>query len=129
MSLTVSPSLLSKAQKGDVPLDDFLACIKGSLPYPWEIIASLSERLEQTDADHVDSDVQPPSEQARAQLLRLLASDSMRNSLERHYGMKIAFRNCGHVALFKKDRLGAEYEEFISPRSQILNQRPELVDC
>lgn len=129
MSLTVSPSLLSKAKAGDVPIDDFLACIKGSLPYAWELIASLSERLERTEAAHVENLVPPPNEQARAQLLRALASDSMRTSLERHHDVKIAFRNCHSVALFKKDRLGAEYEEFISPKSQILNQRPELVDC
>jgi hypothetical protein len=28
-----------------------------------------------------------------------------------------------------KDQLDQTYEAFISPRSQILNQKPELVDC
>jgi hypothetical protein len=73
--------------------------------------------------------VPPPSEHTRGQLLRVLASDAMRDALENHFGVKLAFQNCHRVALFRHNELGQTYEEFISPRSQILNQKPELVDC
>jgi hypothetical protein len=57
-----------------------------------------------------------------------MASDAMRGSLERHFGVRLAFQNCHRAAVL---RPGAEdaYREFITARSQILNQRPELVDC
>ncbi|MBE3558176.1 MAG: hypothetical protein IMW89_03005 [Ktedonobacteraceae bacterium] len=132
MSLNVPPALIEQAQAGDVRLSDFLQCIKDSLPYAWQLIASLATRLEHSNAEFVDNQVPPPSEQARGQLLRVLASDSMRRALEQHYGVKLAFQNCHRVALFRQDRTGepgSAYEEFISPRSQILNQTPELRDC
>jgi hypothetical protein len=66
---------------------------------------------------------------SQGQLLRLLASDAMRGAVGQHFGVRLAFQNCHRVALFRKDQLGTTYEEFISPRSQILNQSPELRDC
>ncbi|GHO72499.1 hypothetical protein KSD_02700 [Ktedonobacter sp. SOSP1-85] len=130
MSLTVSPALLEQAQQGAVSQDDFLACIKDSLPYAWNLIAGLASKLNQSGASFVDNQTPPPSEQARGQLLRVLASDSMRTTLENHFGVKLAFQNCHRVALFPKDQFDQKsYEEFISPRSQLLNQSPELVDC
>src|SRR5690349_1232472 len=129
MSLTVSPALLEQAQQGSVSQSDFLACIKDSLPYAWQLIEELAGRLRQSKASFVDNQTPPPSEQARGQLLRALASDSMRTALEDHFGVKLAFQNCHRVALFHKDRLDQNYEAFISPRSQLLNQSPELVDC
>jgi hypothetical protein len=129
MSLNVSPALLQQAQTSEVHSSDFLQCIKDSLPYAWELIEGLASRLEHSNEIFVDNQVSPPSEQARGQLLRVLASDAMRNALEEHYGVKLAFQNCHRVALFKKDHLGTTYQEFITPRSQILNQSPELRDC
>jgi len=129
MSLTVSPTLLKQAQQSNVPQDDFLSCIRESLPYAWQLIDDLAGRLRQSEASFVDNQTPPPNEQARGQLLRVLASDSMRGALEDHFGVKLAFQNCHRVALFQKDRLDGSYEAFISPRSQLLNQSPELVDC
>jgi hypothetical protein len=129
MSLTVPPALLEQAQAGDMRRSDFLACIKDSLPYAWQLIEGLAARLRQSEAAFVDNQVPPPNEQARGQLLRVLASDAMRGALEEHFGVKLAFQNCHRVALFRRDHLDQTYEEFISPRSQILNQKPELVDC
>jgi hypothetical protein len=129
MSLTVSPTLLAQAQQGEVSQNDFLDCIRDSLPYAWQLIEELAGRLKQSGASFVDNQVPPPDEQARGQLLRVLASDSMRAALENHFGVKLAFQNCHRVALFQKDRLDQSYEEFISPRGQLLNQSPELVDC
>ncbi|GHO60755.1 SCO5389 family protein [Ktedonobacter robiniae] len=130
MSLTVSPTLLEQAQQGTVSQNDFLACIKDSLPYAWNLIEGLAGKLHQSEASFVDNQTPPPSEQARGQLLRVLASDSMRTALESHFGVKLAFQNCHRVALFQKDQLDQEsYQEFVSPRSQLLNQSPELIDC
>ena len=129
MSLDVSPALLEKAQTGNVREDVFLACIQESLPYACQLIADLAHQLRSGANQFVDNQTPPPSEQARGQLLRVLASDSMRNALERYYGVKLAFQNCHRVALFREDQLDATYEEFISPRSQLLNQSPELRDC
>ena len=128
MSLNVPTALLEQAQAGEIRTSDFLQCIKESLPYAWQLIESLATRLKQDDI-FVDNQVPPPSEEARGQLLRVLSSDAMRNALEQHYGVKLAFQNCHRVALFHRDQLGPAYEEFISPRSQLLNQSPELRDC
>jgi hypothetical protein len=129
VSLDVSPTLLEKAQTGDVRTEEFLACIHESLPYAWQLIEDLAHQLRSGNAQLVDNQTPPPSEYARGQLLRVLASDSMRHALEQHYGVKLAFQNCHRVALFHMDQLDATYEEFISPRSQLLNQSPELRDC
>ena len=129
MSLTVSPMLLEQAQAGEVQQSDFLACIKDSLPYAWQLIEELASGLTRSNSSFVDNQVPPPNEQARGQLLRVLASDAMRGALESHFGVKLAFQNCHRVALFRKDHLDRAYEEFISSRSQVLNQKPELVDC
>ena len=53
----------------------------------------------------------------------------MRTALEQHYGIKLAFQNCHRVAVFRNDQLDSTYQEFISSRSQILNQTAELRDC
>lgn len=129
MSLTVSPALLEQAKLGDVSQRDFLTCIKESLPYAWQLIEELAGQLKRSEANFVDNQTPPPGEQARGQLLRVLASDAMRAALEDHFGVKLAFQNCHRVALFQRDRLDHTYEAFISPRSQLLNQSPELVDC
>jgi hypothetical protein len=129
MSLTVSPSLLEKAQQGEIQQSDFLACIKSSLPYAWHLIEDLAAQLTQSPVHFVDNQVPPPDEQARGQLLRMLSSDAMRATIEEHFGVKLAFQNCHRVALFRRDTPDQIYQDFISPRSQILNQKPELVDC
>lgn len=129
MSLNVPATMIEQARKGDVPLNDFLQCIKESLPYAWQLIEGLANKLATSETAFVDNQVPPPGEAARGQLLRVLASDAMRNAIEKHYGVKLAFQNCHRVALFRSDQLGEVYDEFISPRSQILNQTPELVDC
>lgn len=129
MSLNVSTELIEQAQAGELKQRDFLACIQESLPYAWDLIANLASKMQVGNLAFIDNQVPPPSEQARGQLLRVLASDAMRNALEQHYGVKLAFQNCHRVALFARDQLDSSYDEFISPRSQVLNQTPELRDC
>ncbi|MDA8370415.1 MAG: SCO5389 family protein [Nocardiopsaceae bacterium] len=128
MSLTVSPELLNKAQQGPVEDADFIACIRESLPYAWSVISGLAERFATSGADYEANEVPPPGEAERGQLLRLVASDAMRAAVERHFGMRLAFQNCHKVALFAPGA-DAAYADFITPRSQLLNQSPELVDC
>ena len=103
MSLTVSNDLLDQAKAGEVDDEAFVA-------------------------EFADNTVPPPDETARGQLLRCLASDSMRGALERHFQVKLAFQNCHRVAVFDPSATKA-HAEFVTARSQILNQTPELVDC
>jgi hypothetical protein len=130
MSLDVSPQLLAQAEAGDVDPDAFLATVRVSLPYAYDMIASLAQDLKSGEAEFADNQVPPPSEAERGQLLRALASDAIRGSLERHFDVKLAFQNCHRVAAF---RTGAEdsqtYGRFTSQRAQILNQSPALRDC
>ncbi|HEY8481027.1 MAG TPA: SCO5389 family protein [Spirillospora sp.] len=128
MSLDVTPELLETAQKGDVDDAAFVECIKTSLPYAWTMISELVARLQVDGGDFADNQTPPPDEQARGQLLRVLASDAMRGALERHFGVKLAFQNCHRVAVFPDGESDA-YRTFITPREQILNQSPELRDC
>lgn len=128
MSLTVSPGLLEKAQHGPVDDADFLSCIRESLPYAWGVVSGLAEGARDSEAGFEANEVPPPGEDERGQLLRLLASDAMRGAVERHFGLRLAFQNCHRVALFSPEAEAA-YTEFVSPRAQLLNQSPELVDC
>lgn len=128
MSLDVTPDLLAKAQHGEVDDAAFVECIRTSLPYAWELISGLVARLQVDGGDFADNLTPPPDEQARGQLLRVLASDSMRTTLERYFGMKLAFQNCHRVAVFPSGGTDT-YRRFVTAREQILNQSPELRDC
>src|SRR3954453_14310842 len=130
MSLNVSPALLEKAERGEVDDAEFVACVRESLPYAWEIITGVIADLESSPDGFADHEPPPPSEAERGQLLRALASDAIRGGLERHFGVKLAFQNCHRVAVFKNTELdGDRYRAFVSPRGQLLNQSPELRDC
>jgi hypothetical protein len=132
VSLHVSPDLLARAETGEVDEADFVDCIRTSLPYAWETISLLvaDRTAASQDRPFVDNQAPPPDEQARGQLLRALASDAIRRSLERHFGVTLAFQNCHRVAVFAADATGTEpYRRFVSPRAQLLNQSPVLRDC
>ncbi|TQL95982.1 hypothetical protein FB559_1499 [Actinoallomurus bryophytorum] len=128
MSLTVSPQLVQEAQRGDVDDAAFIDCIRDSLPYAWKVVTGLIEDLRTGDAEFADNQTPPPDEQARGQLLRMMASDAMRSAIERHFDVRLAFQNCHRAAAFRPDARSA-YEDFVTTRAQILNQSPELVDC
>jgi hypothetical protein len=130
MSLDVSADLLTRAERGEVEDAEFVACVRDSLPYAWTVISSTVADLKGGTAEFADSTTPPPSETERGQLLRALASDAIRGGLERHFGVKLAFQNCHHVAAFRTSAVdGDTYRAFISPRGQLLNQSPELRDC
>ena len=128
MSLDVSDALLARATSGDVTDDEFVACVRDSLPYAWQVISGVAADL--GDSDFADHATPPPSEAERGQLLRALASDAIRGGLERHFGVTLAFQNCHRVAAFRPSAVdGERYRAFVSPRGQLLNQSPELRDC
>lgn len=41
----------------------------------------------------------------------------------------LAFQNCHRVAVFAPSAPEDAWPEFVSPRAQILNQSPELINC
>jgi hypothetical protein len=128
LSLTVPDSLLEQAQHGPIADDDFVECIKNSLPYAWGLVEELAAELEQSAKPAVQSTTVPPDDEAWGQLFRLVSSDSMRGAIQRRYGVRLAFQNCCKVGLFRPEA-EAEYREFITPRAQILNQNPLLLNC
>ena len=129
MSLDVAPDLLEQARNGEVGEAAFVGTVRTSLPYAYNLIGSLAAALGASTAEFADNQVPPPSEAERGQLLRVLASDSIRGSLERHFGIRLAFQNCHRVAAFRPGDPGPSYQEFISPRAQLLNQSPALRNC
>jgi hypothetical protein len=130
MSLDVPPTLLEQAERGEVDEKEFVACVRTSLPYAWDLISNLVARLKVDGGEFADNTTPPPSERERGQLLRALASDAIRGALERHFGVRLAFQNCHRVAVFPLDgSSGAAHARFTSVRGQILNQSPELRDC
>jgi hypothetical protein len=128
MSLAVPTDLLEQARRGEVDDVAFLECVRTSLPYAWDMITGLITDLGAGGAEFADNLVPPPDEAARGQLLRLMASDAMRAAIERHFGVRLAFQNCHRAAVFRPGATVA-LARFISARSQLLNQRPELLDC
>jgi hypothetical protein len=130
MSLDVAPQLLEQANRGEINEAEFVDCVRTSLPYAWEMISGLVADLQAGEEGFADNHVPPPDEQARGQLLRVLASDAIKGALERHFNVQLAFQNCHRVAVFSADAARSkQYRAFISPRAQILNQEPALRDC
>jgi hypothetical protein len=129
MSLDVATNLLEQARNGEIGEAAFVGTVRTSLPYAYNLIGNLAAALSASTAEFADNQVPPPSEAERGQLLRVLASDSIRGSLERHFGIRLAFQNCHRVAVFRPGDPGPAYQEFISPRAQLLNQSPALRNC
>ncbi|HEX3782815.1 MAG TPA: SCO5389 family protein [Pseudonocardiaceae bacterium] len=128
MSLKVPAALLDRAKAGEVSNDEFIACVRDSLPYAWSVVSSVATELAETGGPFADNQTPPPDEAARGELLRLVASDAMRTAVEAHFNVRLAFQNCHRLAMFAPGA-DAEYQEFVTPRSQLLNQKPELVNC
>jgi hypothetical protein len=133
MSLTVTPRIVEAAMEDRLDDDAFVACVRDSLPYAYHLVAELVAALPGSLAAgraFAGNATAPPDDEARGQLLRALASTSIRTALERHFGVALAFQNCHQVAVFAPEAVeGEAYRAFVSTRAQILNQRPELVHC
>ncbi len=72
MSLNVPDSLLEKAQQGPISDDEFVECIRESLPYAWSVVEGLAGELRESGASSVQNLSVPPDEQAWGQLFRLV---------------------------------------------------------
>lgn len=128
MSLKVPADLLARAQEGPISDSDFIECIQNSLPYAWSVVSGLGAEIDKPGARVALNDSEPPDEASWGQLFRLVGSDAMRGAVERHFGVRMAFQNCCKVGFFALDA-GGEYADFITPRAQVLNQKPELINC
>lgn len=129
MSLDVPADMLIDARRGVVDETEFVAVVRDSLPYAWEVISAAvaDQGPGKVFGEH---EVPPPSEAERGQLLRALAGTAIRGALERHFGVVLAFQNCHRVAAFAPAAVdGHVYRAFISSRSQVLHQSPELRNC
>jgi hypothetical protein len=131
MSLTVTADLKQMAREGDLSLDEFINCIRQSLPRAWQVIDELAGELSAhrslTHAIHAPRNME---DEQRGQLLRLMASSSMKDAVERFYGLKFEFQNCHNTAAFRQNAVESpEHRRFVSAEAQILAQSPELVDC
>jgi hypothetical protein len=63
--VAAATGLLEQAQGGEVDDAAFLACVRASLPYAWDVIAGLVTELEAGGGEFADNRVPPSS--ARAQ--------------------------------------------------------------
>jgi hypothetical protein len=133
MSLDVSRGLIEQAERGEIDEREFVRTVATSLPYAWTVVSRVAGRLRDgvtTAGGFAEDATPPPSEAERGQLLRALASDSIRGALERHFRVRLAFQNCHRVAAFHPDGGGGEaHRAFTSPRAQVLNQTPALRHC
>jgi hypothetical protein len=128
LSLMVTPDLLEQARTGKVNDADFVSCIATSLPYAWSMVSQLAEELRAGTADSAINQEVPQTDEEWGQMFRMMASDSMRAAIERHYGVRLAFQNCCAVGVFEPDAEEA-LTEFTSAEAQVLNQKPELRNC
>jgi hypothetical protein len=131
MSLDVPTDVLTAAERGELDDARFLAVVRDSLPYAWQVVAAAAaDQALRPGAPFGEHEVPPPSERERGELLRALASNAIRGALERHFGVVLAFQNCHRVAAFTPAAVDSPtYREFVSPRGQVLNQSPELRSC
>lgn len=130
MSLSVPDQLIEKAKDHPVSNEEFIACVKTSLPYAWNIFESAVEKMHSQEEGPGVVEPDDITEAQRGELLRALSSDAIRGAVEGHFNVRLAFQNCHKTAAFPLNEVGSElYNKFVSIRSQILNQRPGLVDC
>ena len=129
MSLNVPATVLQRAERGEATDADLITCMKTSLPYAWSVISDLAARTAAAGASFADNQAAPPDEQARGQLLRMMASDAMRRAIEQYFNVRVAFQNCHRAAVFTPQASDDLYETFVSAPAQLMNQSPQLVNC
>ena len=162
MSLNVSPELMEKAKAGAVTDKEFVDCVKESLSLAWNVVHQLAHDvtdLAKAPLGYVIYDGPKEAAEERAELLRMLASTSMREAVERdlsaHIGkpVRIGFVNCHRAVIHtdegepgstprpeqdegQLDKNPGEhrprrptFEELTGPAAQLLNQRKEMQHC
>jgi hypothetical protein len=128
MSLNVSPALLGKAEAGTVTREEFISCIRQSLPFAWSLVERLVTEMRSEGTESAQNTEVPETEEQWGQMFRMFSSDSMRNAIEAHFGVRLAFQNCCKPAVFDPAAKDA-FQRFISPAAQLLNQNPILLNC
>lgn len=128
MSLNVSPALLEKAEAGTVTREEFIACIRQSLPLAWSMVERLVSQMRSEGTESAQNTNVPETDEQWGQMFRMFSSDSMRNAIEAHFGVRLAFQNCCKPAVFDPAATDA-FHRFISPAAQLLNQNPILLNC
>lgn len=134
MSLDVSDELLAQAEAGEVDPAAFLGAVRASLPYAYAMVERLAADLAAgRTADgysFADNATAPETEAERGQLLRAMAGNAIRGSLEERFGVSLAFQNCHRLAVFPAHAQDTrDYQRFTSLRAQLLNQSPLLRSC
>ena len=128
MSLNVSPALLDKAEAGTVTGEEFISCIRQSLPFAWTMVDRLVTQMRSEASQTAQNTEVPQTDEQWGQMFRMFSSDSMRNAIEAHFGVRLAFQNCCKPAVFDPAAEDA-FQRFISPAAQLLNQNPALRNC
>jgi hypothetical protein len=128
MSLNVSPALLEKAEAGTVTHEEFISCIRQSLPFAWNMVERLVTEMRSEGSESAQNTEVPETDEQWRQMFRMFSSDSMRNAIEVHLGVRLAFQNCCKPAVFDPAAKDA-FERFVSPAAQLLNQNPILLNC
>jgi hypothetical protein len=128
MSLNVSPSWLEKAEAGTVTREEFVSCIRQSLPFAWSMVERLVTEMRSEGTESAQNTEVPGTDEQWGQMFRMFSSDSMRNAIEAHFGVRLGFQNCCKPAVFHPAAEDA-FQRFISPAAQLLNQNPVLLNC
>jgi hypothetical protein len=128
VSLNVSPSLLEKAEAGTVTREEFVSCIQQSLPFAWSMVERLVTEMRSEGTESAQNAEVPETDEQWGQMFRMFSSDSMRNAIEAHFGVRLGFQNCCKPAVFDPAAEDA-FQRFISPAAQLLNQNPVLLNC
>jgi len=128
MSLTVTSDLLERARTEKVSDAEFIDCIRNSLPYAWSMVTRLVDELRANGGAFTANQSVPQTDEEWGQMFRMMASDAMRNALQRHFSVRLAFQNCCRVGVFNPGAADA-YNRFTSTEAQLLNQTPELQNC
>ena len=132
MSLTVPEEVQALVATEKVDSETFWSVVADSLPFAVEMIEQAVGALEAGESVQegvLIYNAQPPGEDERGQLLRLLASSSMRQAAESRFGIKLGFVNCHYLAVKQGSDENSRWREVTSPTFQLRMQRPELVDC
>ncbi len=130
MSLNVSGEIVAQAERGRVDPSLFAETVRESLPKAWEIIEGLVERLRSSSNPLESYGTGPMDEETRGQLLRMLAGNALRNCVESHFTVSLAFQNCHNVAVVRPGQEASKpVEEFKSPEAQVKNQKPQFQHC
>lgn len=94
MSLNVSPALLEKAEAGTITGEEFICCIRQSLPFAWSMVERLVSQMRSEGTESAQNAEVPQTDEQWGQMFRMFSSDSMRNAIEAHFGVRLAFQNC-----------------------------------